>query len=99
MILLALPGGAALAAFAGKTLLGGLIFFVVAILPVLFVFDRVRVAYRNFKTRKIRRDPRYRLGGYHYDEASHRWLRWDGERYRPDTDTPPWGFWPNPDNY
>ena len=97
LILLALPGGAAILAIAGKTLFGFLLVFVVAILPVAFLWGRLTLTYRNFRRRKIRRDPRYRLGGYHYDDASERWLRWDGEHYRPDTDKPRWGC-PNPDN-
>ena len=95
LILLALPSGAAIVAIAGKTLLGFILVFVVAILPVLLLWGWFTAAYRKFKTRKIRRDPRYRLGGYDYDEASGRWLRWDRERYRPDTDKSPMGFWPD----
>ena len=99
LILLALPGGTAIAAIAGKTLFGFVLVFVVVILPILLLWGWLSGAYRKFKTRKIRRDPRYRLGGYQYDDTSKRWLRWDGERYRPDTDKPPMGFWPDPNTW
>lgn len=96
LILLAIPGGAAIVAIAGKTLVGLLLVIVALILPAAFLWDRLALTYRNFKSRKIRRDPRYHLAGYHYDKVAGRWLRWDGKCYRPDTDKPPMGFWPEP---
>jgi hypothetical protein len=52
LILLALPGGATIVAIAGKTLLGFLLVFVVAILPILLLWGWLTGAYRKFKTRK-----------------------------------------------